>query len=321
MVARGPAVNYDNLGLLTPGGVIEDGIRGVAGTPCMEPHPEYVRALNERVIRDDNGSYIVLGRDRPGSRISGYGGRGEHECSRIDMVVGRVAAAGWDAPPGTPGYPIGAVNENEEKIWVDPHFGKDAARIYISAKADIDQYFGLREGQVGMSQTRSAIGIKADAVRIIGREGIKLVTRPEPWNSQRGTVTYVKGIDLIAGNDDTDLQPMVKGESLVSALDAIVQWIGQMNNIVGTVVNVQQLLHTSLLAHTHLIAAPTPGMPTKPAVTDPIFASSIANLSRKLAIDGQISLMGHRVNGEFMKMGYLNPSGTKFILSRFNTTN
>ena len=68
------------------------GLKGVAGSNVLEPQPQYVKADNEKVIADSNGSYIVLGRDRPGSRISGYGH--EHGSARVDIVVGRVSTDG-----------------------------------------------------------------------------------------------------------------------------------------------------------------------------------------------------------------------------------
>ena len=297
------AVGYARLGRFVRAGVIEDGARGVGGTPLVEGLPEYVKADNEHVINDRNGSYIVLGRDRPGSRISGLGH--EHGSARVDIVVGRVSVDG-----------LGAVNEEGEKLYVDPSFEKDAARIYISAKANIDDYFQLRSGTVGMSRVRSAVGIKADAVRIIGREGIKLVTRGDPKNSQGGLIEYARGIDLIAGNDDTDLQPMVKGRSLISALDAIASWIGRMNGVVTTINTQQQALLTAIMTHTHL-----PPPPVGPGLPDPAFMAVAGVVQSKLAIDGTISLMSHRCNGEFLKMNYLNASGRKYILSRYNNTN
>ena len=54
--------------------------------------------------------------------------------------------------------------------------------------------------------------------RIIGREGIKLITKTDNQNSQGGDVRSILGIDLIAGNDDSDLQPMVKGDNLKNCL-------------------------------------------------------------------------------------------------------
>ena len=41
-------------------------------------------------------------------------------------------------------------------------------------------------------------------------------------NSQGGQVHGRVGIDLIANNDDTDLQPLVKGDNLVQAFNKLV---------------------------------------------------------------------------------------------------
>ena len=110
----------------------------------------------------------------------------------------------------------------------------DAARIYISQKTDVDRNFGLARGKVGSPTTKSGIAIKADGVRIVGREGIKLVTRTDRRNSQGGQVQSIVGIDLIAGNDDSDLQPMVKGDSLLSAMDRLVNYVDNLSGIVDS---------------------------------------------------------------------------------------
>ena len=86
----------------------------------QEPIPKYIRAGGEWVQNKGN-SWIVLGRDRPGSRSSGYGGQGHTQASSIDLCVGR-------------GSPVPSSSDN-----LDPNFGADAARIYISQKANIDQ--------------------------------------------------------------------------------------------------------------------------------------------------------------------------------------
>ena len=83
----------------------------------------------------------------------------------------------------------------------DPDFEKDSARIYLSQKCNLDRYFGLRSttGAPNIDMS-SGIGIKADVVRIIGREGIRLVTRTETKNSLGGGIKTIHGIDLCAGN-------------------------------------------------------------------------------------------------------------------------
>lgn len=98
----------------------------------------------------------------------------------IDIVVGRMAS------------------KPKENVFVDPDFEIDAARIYISQKTDIDKNFKLPNGSMGQSEGKSGIGIKADGIRIIGREGIKLVVGTDNKNSQEGTVDSTYGVELLA---------------------------------------------------------------------------------------------------------------------------
>jgi hypothetical protein len=97
---------------------------------------------------------------------------------------------------------------------------------------------------------RSGIGIKADAVRIIGREGIKLVTRTEPSNSKEGSASY-NGIELIACNDDTDIQSIVKGENLVEALQEFEERFNELSSIVLNLLKNQLQFNNKLTSHTH----------------------------------------------------------------------
>ena len=69
------------------------GRRGVGGDAIAEPVPEYIEAPCETVMQGQNNSFIVMGRDRPASRLSGYGGKGDTQASMIDMCVGRMAWA------------------------------------------------------------------------------------------------------------------------------------------------------------------------------------------------------------------------------------
>jgi hypothetical protein len=150
---------------------------GIFGDSITEAIPNYIQSPCEDVTQHGN-SWIVLGRDRPASRASGYAGQGHTQASSIDIVVGR-------------GAPVPTSDIN-----VDPSFSNDAARIYISQKTDIDDNFRIVNGGMGSSHAKSGIGIKADAVRIIGTEGIKLVTRTSATNSKGGSVAPA-GIELI----------------------------------------------------------------------------------------------------------------------------
>ena len=114
--------------------------KGVYCGNLIEPLPTFARAECETVYSSENNSYIVLGRDRPRSRNSGYGGKGDTQSSMIDLVVGRMA----DSP--------------QDGVIADPNFSTDSARIYISQKTDVDKNFGLAPGS-GQSRAKSAIGL------------------------------------------------------------------------------------------------------------------------------------------------------------------
>ena len=83
---------------------------GIAGANYPEAIPSYEKADCERVYKGKNDSYIVLGRDRTGTLLEGYGMKGEPKCSSIDIVVGRWSGL---APK---------VNEKGKENKVHPNF-------------------------------------------------------------------------------------------------------------------------------------------------------------------------------------------------------
>ena len=267
---------------------------GIFGTPLLEAVPQYIRASGEKVITHGN-SHIVLGRDRPASRGSGYAGQGHTQASSIDIVVGRGGAS----PSAT--------------TEADPNFKTDAARIHISQKTDIDTNFNLADGKQGNMTARSGIGIKADAVRIIGREGIKLVTRTEPSNSKNGSASY-NGIELIACNDDTDIQSMVKGENLVEALQQFEKRFNELSAVVLNLLKNQLQFNNKLTSHTHgtIVGATTPS---------PSLIGAGVNASFDSA-EGMIDNYLNRVNTNVLwNNTYLTSASKKYICSKYNKVN
>jgi len=256
-----------------------------------EPIPFHNQADCEIVYKNNNNAWIILGRDRPGCCGSGFGGRGATQAGMIDLVVGKMGAT-KDGP--------------KSNTYVDPNFKGDAARIYISQRSDIDKNFGLAEGNVGLSVARSGIGIKADAVRIIGREGIKLVTgtTPKERNSAGEKLKTNYGIDLIAGNDDetVGLEPIPKGGRLVDALKNMNGRIDELNGLYTTLV-------IALMTHNHI--SPFLGQPTTPS---PSF--QVQGLLQCL-LPGYM----HKVNIMLDEMNNYTPFGGNWINSRFNRVN
>ena len=143
---------------------------GIAGDALIEPVPNFISQKTDVITKNSNNSWIVLTRDRPASRLSGYGGVGDTQAGAIDIVVGRMSA------------------NPREDMYVDPDFKTDAARIYISQKTDIDAYLGIKNQKANavvgitsvepdLSRGKSAVLLMSDQTRICGRENVKIFTR------------------------------------------------------------------------------------------------------------------------------------------------
>jgi hypothetical protein len=296
--------------------------RGIGGDPIAEPVPAFVQTKTERVISHKYNTWIVMGRDRAdpekASMASGYGGRGNTQCGAIDIVVGRMS-------PNPK-----SVAADGKRVSVDPIFnltkkGKDvlcdAARIYISQKTDVDKNFKLKAGRVGNSEDpRSAIAMKADGIRIMAREGIKLVTHADKMNSQGGTITRVRGVDIIAGNQTTgpkfDLQPMVKGNNLRECIEEMSKVLGEVCGTLANVcVNVAEL---DVALSTHFHPSPFFGVPTLPSPT--AMPTCIKSLVSLASVD-MFSTSAQKFNLARIKSLYTGDGAKKSIRSKHNNVN
>ena len=160
-------------------------------------------------------SHIILERDRPNTKGSGYSE--EDGASAIDLVVG---LQGFE--PSS----LSAVDKNMGNSVLNRP--GDSARIYISQKCDIDDYFGLPEGNMSndISAGTSGIAIKADNVRLISRKGIKIVTgtqAPETvlGNGMKSSIQV--GVELISRGGIEVGQPMVLGGNLLNCLEEMIE--------------------------------------------------------------------------------------------------
>jgi len=216
--------------------------RGVQGDSLIEPVPTYNRSNSENIIQGTNNTWIVLGRDRPGEVASGY--NNQTGAGTIDIVVGRMSS---DIQQSI----INEQSFRQEPLAVDNNLAMDASRIYISQKTDVDANFNLANGNVGASTAKAAIAIKSDAVRIIGREGVKIITRVDNQNSQGAEITSIPRIDLIAGNDDSNNQPIVKGEQLNEVLKDVITRLDELNSAFDSFVTSQIEYNNTLMTHDH----------------------------------------------------------------------
>jgi hypothetical protein len=276
---------------------------GLYNTYLPEANPNYNKTNAEKIIKGGNNQFIIIGRDRPRGTDSGYGGLGNSHAACIDIIAGMS------------GMMAREVDSQGEEIYTDKSPELDAARIYISQRTDIDENFNLVHGKVGSPRTRSGIAIKADGVRLIARDGIKLVTGTDTYNSQGVKVNIRSGIDLIAGNEESGLEHLVKGEKLIAALDDIINYITQLTGIVINVQHNYAQLLASLAVHVHVSTAP--GTPVSPS---PDLAAAVAvqygNLTSLM-----LDMTTHEKNAVMLKGQYLFPPGEGYINSKYNTTN
>tara|TARA_A100001515_G_scaffold128730_1_gene115112 strand:+ start:2511 stop:3506 length:996 start_codon:yes stop_codon:yes gene_type:complete len=283
---------------------------------------QYKNAPNEKII-SKNGAFVVLGTDRPNSEASGYGAKGSGRSATIDLVVGRMSSArgGKGVKDGT---------------FVDSNFAADAARIYISQQTDIDTNFGIVEGSIGNPRARSAIGIKADGVRIFGREGIKIVTgKGNNWrgfglkgetNSLGGKISQpAPGIELIAGNNTEprkvygglfnprevieSLQPVAMG---YNTRDAFRELSNILDDVFGALLNFA-LIQTSINTATAAAFASSGIYPPHGVAAGVIGTANTVGMPTQV-----LSPMYHaRLSKTFdFEFNYLYPFGYKFICSR-----
>lgn len=272
---------------------------GIFCSELFEPVPYFTIADCETIYSGKNNNYIVMGRDRHKSRSSGYGGKGDTQASMIDIVVGRMA------------------HEPVDDVYVDPDFYSDSARIYVSQKTDVDKNFGLAPGNVGMSTAKSAIAVKADSIRMISREGIKIVTGGSETNSQGADISSSQfGVDIIANNDDKDLQPIPKGSSLVEAMIRLTHHVHKLNGIVEGLLAEQDKLNKALKDHWHI--STSPGMRTSPS---PEVAMTAAQTIHRHFQKTKTSLRNHRTNLKNFEKNYLSDEGSGWINSRYNKVN
>tara|TARA_R110002020_G_scaffold207313_2_gene412806 strand:- start:3282 stop:4184 length:903 start_codon:yes stop_codon:yes gene_type:complete len=221
-------------------GQVAPGSTGIDHTPSLGANPAYNIREAENIIQGKEGTIIIFGRDRPGSETSGTGATTATNVGRIDIIAGLSG-------------PLKRETDNKgAKVATNPSTELDSARIYITERAkDIDskEYFGLAKGNVGYLSNRSAIAVKADSVRIIGREGIKLVTSSDTRNGASGLFIgdNIQGVDIIAGNDDSGLQPMVKGDDLAKVLDNLLELIQDVQASVSYQSEVQMSMAGALV--------------------------------------------------------------------------
>jgi hypothetical protein len=312
-----------------------------------EPLPMFVRAPCEKVWEGKNNSYIVLGRDRPATKHTGYGSQGIPGCGMIDLVAGRMS--GKDGPKRSFVNCSGETERAEADPMFVPYNSKkhglkkcdtamevatDAARVYIAQMTDVDNHFNLSDGTVGNSKSKSAVAIKADAVRIIGNEGIKIITNVDGINSGCEETTK-SGIDLIANNTGRrdnaqytkdgsktllsrgpSLQPLVKGDNLRACLDEVVEELVKLQSTMQGFINQVIMANMYWGSHQH-----PPAVPYIDVMPRGDMVNASIDVNNTLETKTIQSVKSHSQNFNNIKEKFLKPNGKCFINSRYNNTN
>lgn len=190
---------------------------------------------------------------------------------------------------------------------------------------DIDHNFGIAQGNAPQSKARSGIGIKADAVRIIGRESIRLVTGGmqdvkhqaggEPTSLGKKIQQPAPTIELIAGNNVEDkivwgglFNPRERIRGLqgvclgANTRDAIMELAENVNTCMGAIISIAQIQQEVCMIL---------------GVTSPVMLGGVMALETlRSMLQGSVSLYHIRAELVTYQINYLTPAGYKCIWSR-----
>lgn len=288
---------------------------GVGNKNLRELTTHFASTEAESVIRGSSNSFIILGKDRNAGEDSGYGGIGASGASCIDLFAGHMGSR-----------PFGDING--VKIPADKDFINDASRVYISQLADVDDYFQIPKVQMKMgnqfldieaSKMLSTVAAKADTIRLIGRENIKIVTFHRGLNS-RNKESYDGGIDIVAGcnvapyDKTLSLQPMVKGENLLSLFRTIITIIENIQSTTNAFIMQQIDFNAAISKHVHQSGAA--GMPSSQMLD-----SGTKSINFQLLKDIVPKIISDKVEIRTATEEYLRPLNDKYINSVWNRVN
>ena len=123
-------------------------------------------------------------------------------------------------------------------------------------------------------------------------------------------------------NDDSDMQPMVKGNNLVACLKEMSKQINKLRDSLLTVLDYQRNLTQGLITHTHF--SPFFGSPTSPDFTTlmpkgiEVLVNTALNVEIPMMIEDTMDSTG------FVTKYLSSPGGmrsSRYILSKYNNTN
>lgn len=193
----------------------------------------------------------------------------------------------------------------------------DCATLEVVELTNPDDRLGLASGGVGSSSKVSAIIGKADAIRLVAENGIKLVTAVSSVNSKDDPHIRIKGIDLIAGNTESGLQPIAKGQNTADCINALADIVNDLINYTMQIILYQGKANIQTAGHVHQDST---GEFTFTGLTSHVSANMAAANQYSFVIQGQLDSLKKRIDG--MKDLFINnPTSQTSIMSPYNKTN
>jgi hypothetical protein len=223
---------------------------------------------NDYVIENKHNASIVLGRDYEYDELN------DTSIGMVDITAGRISDSKLT------GFKTVLVDEVSSGNLI-----ADAAKVYVSQKTDIDALYGFTS-RGDPSNDRSAVGIKADAVRLVSRDpkaGIRLIVQPDSFgptsgkNSQDGKVAGAEGGVQLVGPGKERLQSLVKSDDLAVSLGKLVKYIEQLEVMVWDFVSYQKKFNSAVSQATDIEA-----FYAQKGIPDPLLIKSNAKTSLDL---------------------------------------
>jgi len=299
---------------------VTDGLKGIAGDRLIEPVPEPVIYPGDNVTKGENNTLIQCGRDEI------YRLKGHTQSGAIYLAAGRspnnIKTEDKNNTTFNPADNVGLTKPN--------NLVRDSSYLYLSQKSDSDTLLRVAGGtyakKIGGTNPRAGLSlaaIKADDVVIMSRQsGIRLITGTDKTNSSGGELVSKFGIELIAGNDDSDLQPLIKGDNLELYLTNLSEVVSNLRSVVYNAIMSQLELNCELMVHTHwdpfmmFLGAKNPEGLLSPGMLKSTSKAMLSNAQQQAnAITG---VMLKRINNDF---NAFNPVGGYNIKSQRNKTN
>ncbi len=168
----------------------------------IEENVSFTPRVGDHVVYGSNNTIIVLGRDRPGNKESGN----LEDAGTVDIVVGRTTPE-------------------------DMNQATDKSRIYISSKTDVDTNLSQTgDANVPDAQQIAAIAIKSDQIRVVARNGMKIVVEGGNLTIKASGNAVIDGENVFIG-PSTSTEAAVLGNALKTILEGL---IDQINTITVT---------------------------------------------------------------------------------------